>query len=56
MHIPYPKQNSVQILTPTQEEGMNPIYGVSSEGYKGKGMVQSKSAKAQGISLESEDE
>ncbi|KAK5938142.1 Cytochrome c oxidase subunit 5B, mitochondrial [Knufia obscura] len=39
-----------------KEEQVNPIYGISSEGYKGKGYVQSKSAKAQGISLESEDD
>lgn len=39
-----------------QEEGVNPIYGISSEGYSGKGFVQSKSAKAQGITIESEDD
>jgi hypothetical protein len=27
------------------------MYGISSEGYTGKGYVQSKSAKAQGIKL-----
>jgi hypothetical protein len=30
------------------------MYGISSEGYSGVGHVQSKSAKAQGISLEAE--
>lgn len=38
-----------------QKERVNPIYGISSEGYKGKGYVQSKSAKAQGISLDPEE-
>lgn len=38
-----------------QSERVNPIYGISSEGYKGKGHVQSKSAKSQGIKIE-EDE
>ncbi|KIX08932.1 cytochrome c oxidase polypeptide 5, mitochondrial [Rhinocladiella mackenziei CBS 650.93] len=36
-------------------EKSNPIYGVSSEGYTGKGHVQSKSAKAQGIKLEPDE-
>ncbi|KPI34346.1 Cytochrome c oxidase polypeptide 5, mitochondrial [Cyphellophora attinorum] len=36
-------------------EKSNPIYGISSEGYKGKGHVQSKSAKSQGIVLEPEE-
>lgn len=35
---------------------MNPITGISSEGYRGKGMVQSKSAKEQGIELEPKGE
>lgn len=38
-----------------QEEGANPIYGISSEGYSGKGYVQSKSAKAQGITIEPDE-
>lgn len=38
-----------------QSERVNPIYGISSEGYQGKGFVQSKSAKAQGISLEADE-
>jgi len=38
-----------------KKERSNPIYGISSEGYKGKGHVQSKSAKSQGIKIE-EDE
>ena len=38
-----------------QKERVNPIYGISSEGYKGKGYVQSKSAKAQGINLDPEE-
>jgi len=38
-----------------KKERINPIYGISSEGYKGKGYVQSKSAKAQGISLDPEE-
>jgi hypothetical protein len=37
-----------------QSEKSNPMYGISSEGYSGVGHVQSKSAKAQGISLEAE--
>jgi hypothetical protein len=37
-----------------QSEKSNPMYGISSEGYSGAGHVQSKSAKAQGISLEAE--
>ena len=44
------------MLISLQSEKSNPIYGISSEGYKGKGAVQSKPAKAQGISLESEDD
>jgi hypothetical protein len=39
----------------SQSQNMNPISGISSEGYEGKGMVQSKTAKEQGIKLE-EDE
>lgn len=39
-----------------QGERVNPIYGISSEGYSGKGHVQSKSAKAQGIKIEPDDE
>lgn len=31
---------------------MDPITGISSEGYTGKGQVQSKTAKERGISLE----
>jgi len=38
-----------------KSERVNPIYGISSEGYQGKGFVQSKSAKAQGISLEADE-
>lgn len=38
-----------------QGERINPIYGISSEGYQGKGFVQSKSAKAQGITIEPEE-
>ena len=42
-----------EILTVlSQSENSNPIYGISSEQYSGKGHVQSKSAKAQGISLD----
>ncbi|EXJ61008.1 cytochrome c oxidase subunit 4 [Cladophialophora yegresii CBS 114405] len=37
-----------------KSEKSNPIYGISSEGYSGRGHVQSKPAKAQGISLEAE--
>jgi hypothetical protein len=44
------------MLTPVQEEKVNPIYGISSEqGLKGKGMVQSKSAKSQGIDIEPDE-
>lgn len=43
------------LTTLSQSENSNPIYGISSEGYSGKGHVQSKSAKSQGISLESEE-
>lgn len=39
-----------------QSQNLNPITGISSEGYQGKGMVQSKTAKEQGISLEPEDD
>ncbi|KAL6251530.1 Cytochrome c oxidase subunit 5B, mitochondrial [Rhinocladiella similis] len=38
-----------------KSEKSNPIYGVSREGYSGKGHIQSKSAKAQGISLDAEE-
>ncbi|EXJ93703.1 cytochrome c oxidase subunit 4 [Capronia coronata CBS 617.96] len=38
-----------------KSERSNPIYGISSEGYQGKGHVQSKSAKAQGIKLEADE-
>lgn len=38
-----------------QEEGVNPIYGISSEGYSGKGFVQSKPAKIQGIVIEPDE-
>ncbi|EXJ91511.1 cytochrome c oxidase subunit 4 [Capronia epimyces CBS 606.96] len=38
-----------------KSEKSNPIYGISSEGYQGKGHVQSKSAKAQGIKLEPDE-
>ena len=47
--------NAVNILTNKQEEGMNPIYGISSEGYSGKGYVQSKPAKSQGITIEPDE-
>ena len=43
------------LMLSLQKEKSNPIYGISSEGYKGKGHVQSKSAKSQGIKIE-EDE
>ncbi|KAJ9604629.1 Cytochrome c oxidase subunit 5B, mitochondrial [Cladophialophora chaetospira] len=38
-----------------KSQNTNPMYGISSEGYSGPGMVQSKSAKAQGISLEPDE-
>ncbi|KAI1615345.1 cytochrome c oxidase subunit IV [Exophiala viscosa] len=38
-----------------KSEKSNPIYGISSEGYSGKGHVQSKTAKAQGIKLDPEE-
>ena len=38
-----------------QKEKSNPLHGLTSEGYTGKGHVQSKSAKAQGIKLEGDD-
>ena len=38
-----------------QKEKSNPLYGLTSEGYTGKGHVQSKSAKAQGIKIEPDD-
>ena len=38
-----------------QSQKVNPMYGISSEGYEGPGYVQSKSAKAQGISLEPDE-
>ncbi|KAK5071651.1 Cytochrome c oxidase subunit 5B, mitochondrial [Lithohypha guttulata] len=38
-----------------KEERVNPIYGISSEGYSGKGYVQSKSAKALGVKIEEEE-
>ncbi|KAK5211655.1 Cytochrome c oxidase subunit 5B, mitochondrial [Exophiala xenobiotica] len=38
-----------------KSEKSNPIYGISSEGYSGKGHVQSKSAKAQGIKIEADE-
>jgi len=38
-----------------QKERSNPIYGISSEGYTGKGHVQSKSAKARGITLDPDE-
>jgi cytochrome c oxidase subunit 4 len=41
--------------TIVQSEKSNPIYGISSEGYSGKGHVQSKSAKAQGIKIEADE-
>lgn len=36
-------------------ERVNPIYGISSENYQGKGFVQSKSAKSQGIKIEPDE-
>lgn len=45
--------NILTILS--QSENSNPIYGISSDNYVGKGHVQSKTAKAQGISLEAEE-
>ncbi|KAF2092954.1 COX4-domain-containing protein [Rhizodiscina lignyota] len=38
-----------------KSQNINPITGISSEGYKGRGMVQSRTAKEQGISLEPEE-
>jgi len=38
-----------------KREKSNPLYGISSEGYTGKGHVQSKSAKARGISLDPDE-
>ena len=32
----------IYFLDPKQSEGINPLHGVSSEGYKGKGFVQSE--------------
>ncbi|KIV92691.1 hypothetical protein PV10_03963 [Exophiala mesophila] len=55
---PEPKTMTKEWQEATNEylkrEKSNPIYGISSEGYKGKGHVQSKSAKERGIDLDAE--
>lgn len=38
-----------------QNQKTEPITGVSSEGYRGKGMVQSKPAAKSGVKLEEEE-
>ncbi|RMZ91712.1 hypothetical protein DV736_g1039, partial [Chaetothyriales sp. CBS 134916] len=57
---PPPKSMTKEWQEATNEylksENVNPIYGISSEGYSGKGYVQSKSAKDQGIELDTDDE
>lgn len=51
----FPPMPKYILIPAKQQERSNPIYGVSSEGYSGKGHVQSKSAKSRGISLEPDE-
>jgi len=56
---PQPRTMTKEWQEATEEylksERVNPMYGISSENYSGRGFVQSKSAKARGIKLEPDE-